>query len=90
MEKRLGIVAIIIENKTSIPIINKLLSENESIINARLGLPMRERGISLISLVIEGNTDEIGSLTGKLGRISGAKVKSLLTSYREETNDKIG
>jgi len=32
----------------------------------------------LISLVLEGSTDQIGSLTGQLGRLKGIQVKSVL------------
>jgi len=83
MEKRLGIIAVIVEESTSVPRINSLFSEYAGLIDARLGLPMHGKGISLISLVVEGDTDEIGALTGKLGKLAGVKVKSVLTAYKE-------
>lgn len=84
MEKRIGLVAILIQNTDAVKNVNALLSSYADIIDARLGLPMRHRNISLISLVVEGDTDAIGALTGKLGKISGVKVKSVLTSYKED------
>ena len=45
-----------------------------------MGIPYRQRGVSVISLIIDGDTDEIGSLTGKLGSIKGVSVKSALTT----------
>lgn len=84
MEKRLGIVAVIVEDKTVTPQVNALLSEFADLVDARLGLPMRSKGISLISLVVEGTTDRIGALTGRLGRIPGVKVKSVLTAHKED------
>ncbi|MBN1519250.1 MAG: iron-only hydrogenase system regulator [Spirochaetales bacterium] len=84
MEKRLGIVAILIEGSDSVPRVNSLLSEYSHLVDARLGLPMRDRGVSLISIVVEGDTDAIGALTGKLGKIPGVKVKSVLTAFRED------
>jgi putative iron-only hydrogenase system regulator len=36
-----------------------------------MGLPAREREVAIISIVFEGTTDEIGALTGQLGRIEG-------------------
>ncbi len=83
MEKRLGIVAIVIDDSTSISRVNALLSDFSRLIDARLGLPMRGKGISLISLVVEGDTDDIGALTGRLGKIPGVQVKSVLTAFRE-------
>jgi putative iron-only hydrogenase system regulator len=45
---------------------------------------LRDRGISIISLIIEGNTDRINALTGKIGKLDGVEVKSILSKYKEE------
>lgn len=90
MEKRLGILAILVEEETGVPRVNSLLTEYSALIDARLGLPMRGRGVSLISLVVEGDTDSIGALTGKLGKVPGVKVKSVLTAYREDDDGEPG
>ena len=58
--------------------INSIISEHSDMILGRQGIPLRERSTNVISLVLEGNTDKIGSLTGKLGRLPGVKVKSVL------------
>ncbi|MBN2697535.1 MAG: iron-only hydrogenase system regulator [Bacteroidales bacterium] len=79
MEKRLGSVIILLENTTVTSRINAIISEYAHLVLGRQGIPLHDRGISIISLVLEGNTDEIGALTGKLGRIAGVKVKSVLT-----------
>jgi putative iron-only hydrogenase system regulator len=81
MEKRIGAAIILIENKQTIDEINNILSAHSSIILGRQGLPLREKGISVINLILEGTTDQISSLTGKLGRINGVQVKSVLTKY---------
>jgi putative iron-only hydrogenase system regulator len=43
------------------------------------GLPLRGKGVNVISLIIEGTTDQIGTLSGKAGRLPGVQVKSVLT-----------
>ena len=48
---------------------------------------MRDRGISVISLVVEGDTDQINALTGKIGKLEGAEVKSILTKHKENRDD---
>ena len=63
---------------------NTLLSDYGSLVLGRMGLPMPNRGISVISLIVEGTTDDIGALTGKLGRLPGVDVKSTLTKYKGE------
>ncbi|MEW6726633.1 MAG: CopG family transcriptional regulator, partial [Bacillota bacterium] len=44
--------------------------------------PYREKGFSVIALIVDGSTDAIGALTGKLGALPGVKVKSALTGRR--------
>jgi len=83
MEKRLGVVAILIEEKTSVNSLNTILSDFGELIYGRQGLPIRDKGVHVISLIVEGTTDEIGALTGKIGRLPGIQVKSLLTRYKE-------
>lgn len=79
LEKRIGVVGIVIEDLEQVPIINDILHQYGNIIVGRLGLPYREKGISIISIVVDGTTDEIGALNGKLGKIPGVNVKSALS-----------
>jgi putative iron-only hydrogenase system regulator len=67
-----------------VPRVNTLLSEYSEIILGRQGIPIRDHGINIISLVIEGNTDQINALTGKIGKLEGVEVRSILTKYREQ------
>ena len=75
--KRLGFVGIIIEDrkKTSTQV-NDILSGFSELILARTGLPNAKENYSVITLVIDATTDELGVLTGKLGNIPGISVKS--------------
>jgi putative iron-only hydrogenase system regulator len=84
MEKRIGTITILIKGKTSVPVVNSLLSEYSNIILARQGLPLHNRNIHIISLVIEGSIEVINALTGKIGRLKDVEVKSILTKYTEE------
>jgi putative iron-only hydrogenase system regulator len=84
MEKRIGTALILIEDKSIVHKLNQVLSLHSDIIIARQGLSLREKGYSLISLVLEGTTDEMGSLTGQLGRISGVQVKSALIKPKQD------
>ncbi len=86
MEKRIGIIAILVTDKSSIPQINAIISAHSDIMLGRQGMPLRDHGVNVISLIVEGTTDQIGSATGKLGRLKGVQVKSVLTNYKENTN----
>ena len=78
MEKRIGTAIILVENKDSISLLNHIVLNHSSIVIGRQGIPLRDQGINIISLVLEGTTDEIGSLTGQIGRLQGLQVKSIL------------
>ena len=80
MEKRLGFVGIIIEERdTNAPAVNELLGQFGSIIVARTGVPYEKRACSAITLIVDATTDELGVLTGKLGNLPGVSVKSMLS-----------
>lgn len=79
MEKRIGVVGIVVEDNTAAEKINSILHEYAAIIVGRMGIPYRERGVSVISIIVDGNNDDISALTGKLGRIKNVSVKSALS-----------
>ena len=73
---RVAIIGIVVYNKSETASkVNRLLSDFADIIIGRMGIPYRERGVSVISLVVDGTNDEIGALTGKLGNIDGIKTR---------------
>jgi len=78
--KRLGFVGIIIENReVSSEKVNHILSQHSNIILARTGIPHIKGNTSIITLVIDSDTDQLGTLTGQLGNIPGISVKSGLS-----------
>jgi len=79
MEKRIGVVGIVIENPDIIGKLNSVLHDYAEIIIGRMGIPYRQRQVRVISLIVEGTTDEIGAMTGKLGNLPGVSVKSALS-----------
>jgi putative iron-only hydrogenase system regulator len=86
MERRIGVVAILVRRRDQVPTLNHILSQYNQIILGRLGLPLKEQGVNVISLIVQGSTDEIGAMTGKIGRLTGIQVKSVLTPNREESD----
>ena len=80
MEKRLGFVGVIIHNrKKSAPLVNSILTEFGELILGRMGIPNVKRELSVIVLIVNASTDDLGALTGKLGKIGGVSVKSGLS-----------
>jgi putative iron-only hydrogenase system regulator len=92
MEKRLGVVALIIENRDSAQQFNRVVSEFHDLVLARQGVPLHDRygdgrDLHVISLVVEGTTDALGALTGRLGKLKGVQVKSVLSKSQEGVPD---
>ncbi len=78
-EKRIGVVSVVIgRREDAAPKVNQLLTRFGHLIIGRMGVPYRERGVSVIALIVEADTDELGALTGKLGMMPGVTVKSLM------------
>ena len=74
--RRIGVVAIIVHDRDAAhSALNEILHEHSDIILGRLGLPYRERSLSIISLIVDGTTDQVGALTGKIGQLRHVTVK---------------
>lgn len=89
MEKRIGSALILVEDNSEVSLLNDILSRHAQIIISRQGVPLRERKINLISLVLEGSTDEIGALTGQVGRLRNIRIKSILIPLKEQKDEKV-
>jgi len=85
METRIGVIGIVIDDAAqSGEMVNRQISRSVGIIRGRMGLPGRDGKASVVALVVEGTTDEIGALTGRLGNINGVRVKSALTGKTDK------
>jgi putative iron-only hydrogenase system regulator len=58
--------------------VQALLSEYSYLIDGRMGIPDRERKVSVINVQIRGRLEDISALTGKLGKIENVLTKSAL------------
>lgn len=77
MDTRIAIIGIIVENTEFADDINQILHEYGSYIVGRMGIPYRERKISVMSIIVDASTDVIGALSGKLGMLEGVSVKTV-------------
>lgn len=83
MDKRLGFVGIIVEERgKSIAKVNEILSDYAALIAGRMGVPYKEKNCSVITIIVDASTDELGQLTGKLGQLDGVSVKSALSKNK--------
>ena len=74
---RITLLGIIVEDFESTDEINRLLHENRQYIVGRMGIPYRQHGVSIISVVLDAPQDVTSALSGKLGMLSGVSVKAV-------------
>jgi len=77
MENRIAMIGIFVYNRTAAERINGLLHEANEYIVGRMGIPYRERQVSVISVILDAPNDIIGALSGKLGMVENVQVKTL-------------
>ena len=78
-ENRLAVISIIVEKRDQSAGINALLSEFGDSIIGRMGLPYKQKGVSVISVVLDAPTELINKLTGKIGMLDGVTAKTLMS-----------
>lgn len=83
MENRIALLGIVVEEPASVEPLNQLLHNYRSYVVGRMGIPHRERGISLISIVLDAPGDAISSLAGKAGMLPGVTAKALYARLPE-------
>lgn len=76
MDTRVAVISIIIENSEVIEQVNLLLHEARDYIIGRMGIPYRQKNISIISIAIDAPQDIISALSGKIGRLKGVSAKT--------------
>jgi len=85
VEKRLGTVSIILDPQvTPVATVNELISQFGDEVIGRMGLPYHDRNISIITLITDSSVERLSALTGKLGKLPGVQVKSLMAKPRLE------
>ena len=76
METRVALIGIIVENSESTAQLNALLHDAGQYIIGRMGLPYREKGVSIISVVLDAPQDVISALAGRIGRLPVVSAKT--------------
>lgn len=77
MENRIAVVAVIVENEAAVEKVNGYFHEYRKHVVGRFGLPLRDKGISVINVVLDAPQEVISGLSGKLGMIDGVSSKVL-------------
>ena len=76
-EQRIALLGILVEDLGATERLNQLLHEYSAYIVGRMGIPYHDRGVAIISVVMDAPQQVISALSGKLGMVPGLNVKAI-------------
>ena len=78
--KHVGVIAVILSKReTTAPKVNQILTNHGDLIIGRLGLPYGNRGLHVISLIVDGEKEQLLGLTAELTAVSDTIVESTMS-----------
>ena len=78
--KRIGVVGIVLKgDRETVMEMQNVLSDFTDVIVGRMGVPRKEA--NAIALIVEGSSERISALTGRLGKFPELAVKSAMTAF---------
>ena len=80
METRIAVMGIIVENMDSVEKLNLLLHDYRTYIIGRMGIPYKDKGISIVSVAVDAPQNVISTMSGKIGSLEGISVKTAYSS----------
>jgi putative iron-only hydrogenase system regulator len=84
MTTRVAVMSIIVENPESVEKLNNILHEHGKYIIGRMGIPYREKKVSIISIALDAPQDVISAMSGKIGNLPGVSVKTAYSGVISE------
>ena len=74
---RIAVISKVIDEPSKVQKeVNGVIGEYKEIIKGRMGIPVPEEEVSIISIAVIGDLDDINAFTGKLGKIENVNVKT--------------
>lgn len=74
---RISVVSILVTDRNAAEKVNGALSLYGCYIIGRMGIPYKEKNVSVLSVALDAPVEITNALTGKLGKIEGVSVKAL-------------
>ena len=85
IETRVAVISIIVENEDAAQKINEILHEYRNYVIGRMGIPYRDKGISIISVAVDAPQEKISALSGRIGRLPGISAKTAYPNVITQT-----
>lgn len=87
MDTRVAVIGIVVEDPDAVEQVNAILHEHAGYILGRMGIPYREKDISIISIAIDAPQDIINTLSGAVGRLPGVSAKTAYSRIITESDE---
>ena len=82
METRIVVIGIVVEEPESVERLNEILHEYREAIIGRMGIPYRQKNLSIISLAVDAPQETISALSGRIGKLPGVSSKTAYSGVR--------
>ena len=82
LETRIAVIGIVVEEERSVEALNEILHHYRDYIIGRMGIPYRQKHLSVISIAVDAPQDVISALSGKVGRLPGVSSKTAYSGVR--------
>ena len=87
MENRVALLGLVVEEPDSVEELNRLLHDNQDYIVGRMGIPDRQRGVNIISIVLDAPANVISALSGKAGMLPGVTARTIYSKLPEANDE---
>ena len=84
MDTKIALIGIIVESAEAASFVNRLLHEYSSYVVGRMGIPYSKKEVNIISIVIDAPENVISALSGKLGKLEGISVKTMIAKTKNK------
>ena len=79
MKNCVALIGVIVENYASVDALNDILHNNRDVIIGRLGIPHKEKKISVMSIVLDTDTAKANKIAEDIGMLEGIKVNMIIS-----------
>ena len=79
MKTCVALIGIIVENYASVDTLNDILHENRHAIIGRMGIPHREKKLSIMSIVLDTDSDTAQKIVSDITKLDGVKVDAIIS-----------
>ena len=79
MKNCVALIGVIVENYASVDALNDILHNNRDVIIGRLGIPHKERKISVMSIVLDTDTAKANKIAEDISMLDGVKVNMIIS-----------